>query len=984
MAFDGAHTRKKAAMLNFCQRMGRRLDVWITVLALAAACPAAAADLPIYTDGLTASWSDWSWGSTRNAANNSPTHSGNASFAVTITTAWAALYLHASPSVGTSGYTHLQFWIHGGSAGNQQLRLVANNAQSVAVTATAGTWTQVTIPLTALGSPANLTDLYWQDDSGAPEPTFYLDDIVLVAGAALPPGVGPALSIDVNADRHAISDDIYGVNQVQDEALATQLRLPVRRWGGNSVTRYNWQNDTFNTASDYYYQNIPNDNANPAALPDGSASDKFVEQDRRTGTRSLITVPTIGWVAKRRTAGHPYDCGFSVAKYGAQQSTDPYDPDCGNGMAPNGTTRITGNDPLDTSVAIGPGFVANWVNHLVARYGSAANGGVAYYAMDNEPGIWNGTHRDVHPLPTTYNEIRDLTYLYGAAIKAADPSAKTLGPVEDGWCRYIYSAADNCSPNGADFLAHGSVPYVAWYLQQMKLYEQQHALRILDYFDLHYYPAQTGVSLQTAGSAATQALRLRSTRSLWDPAYIDESWISDLAQGGVAVKLIPRMKQWNTDNYPGTRTAISEYNWGGLESINGALAQADVLGIFGREGLDLATLWGDLLSAQPGSFAFRIYRNYDGAGRGFGETAVRAASVDQGALSVYAAQDSGNNALTIMVINKSTGDLTSSIALAGFNPQASAAVYRYSPANLAAIVHAADQPVTPAGFSATFPANSITLFVLAPASNAPGAPTGVNAAPGDGQATITFVPPASDGGSAITGYLVICSGGIDVLAQMSPVSVTGLVNDTPYSCYVTATNANGTGPPSASVDVTPSAMAPIVLVAVQSRKTHAAAGTHDLRIDATQMVNGAVSVEPRAMGAGHTIVFQFNVPVSSFGTVTAADTVSGAVSNVASARSGKEILVTLTGIADNRRITIGLTGVTGPVDSTNASAAMGFLVGDVNGTRSVNAADIAAVKANNSKPVNSYTYRFDLDAQGTITSSDISAVKARAGWVLVP
>jgi hypothetical protein len=50
------------------------------------------------------------------------------------------------------------------------------------------------------------------------------------------------------------------------------------------------------------------------------------------------------------------------------------------------------------------------------------------------------------------------------------------------------------------------------------------------------------------------------------------------------------MRDWVDTWYPGTRLAITEYNWGGLDGLNGALAQADVLGIFGREGLALATL----------------------------------------------------------------------------------------------------------------------------------------------------------------------------------------------------------------------------------------------------------------------------------------------------------------------------------------------------------------------------------------------------------
>ncbi len=76
-----------------------------------------------------------------------------------------------------------------------------------------------------------------------------------------------------------------------DEALAADLHLPVRRWGGNATTRYNWQNDTSNHASDWFFENIPNANSNPAILPDGLSSDLFVEQDRRTGTKTLLTVP---------------------------------------------------------------------------------------------------------------------------------------------------------------------------------------------------------------------------------------------------------------------------------------------------------------------------------------------------------------------------------------------------------------------------------------------------------------------------------------------------------------------------------------------------------------------------------------------------------------------------------------------------------------------------------------------------------------------
>ena len=173
------------------------------------------------------------------------------------------------------------------------------------------------------------------------------------------------------------------------------------------------------------------------------------------------------------------------------------------------------------------------------------------------------------------------------------------------------------------------------------------------------------------------------------------------------------MHDWVDANYPSTKLAITEYNWGALDHINGALAQADVLGIFGRERLDLATLWGPPAADEPGAFAFRMYRNYDGAGSQFGNVSVQASSSDQGQLAIYAARRISDGALTLMIINKTAGALTSEVALADFTPQPLAQVYRYSAANLNAIVQEADQVVTAGGFTAIFPANSITLVVVA-------------------------------------------------------------------------------------------------------------------------------------------------------------------------------------------------------------------------------------------------------------------------------
>lgn len=541
---------------------------------------------------------------------------------------------------------------------------------------------------------------------------FAAVSVVLIAGAVPMSGpaqadAGPRLTIDPSAGKHPISPHIYGMN-FTDETLAAELRLPVRRWGGNATTRYHYLYDTTNRASDWFFENISDANDHPELLPRGSTTDKFVDQNRRTGTDSIITVPLIGWAPKARDGS----CGFSVTKYGPQQRTDEWRPDCGNGVKPDGTL-VTGNDPHDTSVEVGPQYIKDWLRHLTTTYGTAAHGGVKFYNLDNEPDLWHSTHRDVHQQGASAAELRDQAYKIAAAVKAADPSAKTLGPVGWGWTSWDYSGLDQetCSRTGCwgdppDRAARDGLPFTAWYLREMKKYEDKYRKRILDYFDMHFYPQAPGVAFGNDTDPATNALRLRSTRALWDPSYTDESWI------GTQVRLIPRMKELIAARYPGTKTAITEYNWGALGTMNGALTQADILGIFGREGLDLATLWDPPSAGQPGAYAFRMYLNYDGAGSRFGDVSVSSTSADQGALAVYGARRTRDGALTLMVVNKGGTDLTSPVSIAGAR-RGTASVYQYSAASPTAIVPGTAQPIAANGtFTRTFPAGSVTLLVV--------------------------------------------------------------------------------------------------------------------------------------------------------------------------------------------------------------------------------------------------------------------------------
>ncbi|MEG3935900.1 MULTISPECIES: glycoside hydrolase family 44 protein [unclassified Microcoleus] len=518
--------------------------------------------------------------------------------------------------------------------------------------------------------------------------------------------VNPTLSVDVTADRHSISPDIYGMNDYAlDPTIAKELRIPVERWGANHTSRYNWLVDSSNSGDDFFFVG-GGDKKNPVP---GDSIDKIVKINRQNGSKSIVTIPMIGYVNKFST----WNCGFRVSKYGPQEKTNPYifpeGDKCGNGKRPDGTL-ITDNNRLDVSIISDPAFQKAWVQHLIKTHGTAAKGGVQIYQMDNEPSGWGNTHRDVHPEATSYEELRDRTYQYASMVKATDPTAKVLGPSDFGWPVYVDSGVKG------DREKHGGVWFARWYLQQMRAYEKQKGVRILDYFDEHYYPSADDTCLANcpAGDANTQALRLRSTRSLWDATYTDESWIGKY---NPPLTIIPRFREWVNQDYPGTKVAITEYNWGGLESINGALAQADVLGIFGREQVDLATLWGPPKSSEPGAYAFRMYMNYDGKGGKYGDTWVRSGSTDQGLLSIYGADRSSDGTLTLVIINKTNKNLTSNLSLKGFKSAGKAEFYTYSEANLQAIVRQSDLNVSDTGFQATYPANSMTLVAIPKANS---------------------------------------------------------------------------------------------------------------------------------------------------------------------------------------------------------------------------------------------------------------------------
>jgi hypothetical protein len=529
--------------------------------------------------------------------------------------------------------------------------------------------------------------------------------VLWLAGSANAQNAPATINIDVSLNRRPINPHIYGVAHATTSQL-NDLNSPLNRNGGNNTTRYNWQINADNRANDWYFESIPE----PSAVA-GERGDTFINNSKAANAQAMLTVPTIDWVAKLGTNRSKL-ASFSIAKYGAQTGNDwQWFPDAGNGVRTNGQ-YVTVNDPNDANVPSNSTFQQGWVQHLVNRWGSAGNGGLRYYILDNEPSIWHSTHRDVHPTGATMDEIKNKMLDFAGKIKAVDPSALIVGPEEWGWSGYLLSGYDQQygSVHGWSFMPdrnnHGGWDYLPWLLDQLRQNNSATGKRLLDVFTVHYYPQGGEFSNDT--SSAMQLRRNRSTRSLWDPNYVDETWIND------RVQLVPRLKSWISTYYPGTLTGITEYNWGAENHINGATAQADIYGIFGREGLEMAARWTTPDASTPTYKAMKMFRNYDGNKSTFGDTSVTASAPNPDNLAVFAAERSSDGALTIMAISKYlSGNTSTTFNLATFPHNGTAQVWQLTASNV--ITHLSDVTFIGGGFTTVLPAQSITLFVLPPA-----------------------------------------------------------------------------------------------------------------------------------------------------------------------------------------------------------------------------------------------------------------------------
>lgn len=256
--------------------------------------------------------------------------------------------------------------------------------------------------------------------------------------------------------------------------------------------------------------------------------------------------------------------------------------------------------------------------------------------------------------------------------------------------------------------------FITYYLQQMAAAEAEAGKRLVDVLDLHWYSEVYAGGQRITGddtSPASVEARVQAPRSLWDDTFHEDSWIAnDVLQG--PIRLLPWLQERIDQYYPGTGLGFTEYNYGGGGHISGAIAQADVLGIFGREGVMMAAYWA--LTDQTSMIwaAFRAYTSYDGQGAHFGDTSIHALTSDVAATSVYASTDAADPARTVIVaLNKTAAPLTAAVTLAAYAEYSSVAVWQLTGPQPDLVAGTAVNLTGTNAFLYSMPAYSVSVLV---------------------------------------------------------------------------------------------------------------------------------------------------------------------------------------------------------------------------------------------------------------------------------
>ena len=465
---------------------------------------------------------------------------------------------------------------------------------------------------------------------------------------ATPTNTSPAPDVTITIDptkTKPISPYIYGLNFYSGNTNPPPM-LTLDRDGGNRWTAYNWETNASNAGSDFNYQN---DNFLSSSNVPAEAVRSFIAADQNIGMASLVTVQLQGLVSADEngpvSVANPPDLTRfkTVVDKKSTVSSVPFT-----------VNPVT----TDASVYMDE-FVWTLDQKLPGIFG-ANPVHPTFLSLDNEPELWNSTHLEVQGHnPVTSDNYITKTINLSKAIKDQFPDVLIFGPVHYGFQGiYNWQGELSATPSGANWFPDK-------YLQALKTASTAYGKALVDVYDFHWYAEDYDANgtrvLNLTATTLTDAqvqLIVQSPRNLWDPTFNDAGnsnpWIYQ-ELGSTPINILGRLQAKINAENPGMKISITEYESGGWNHIAGTIAQADNLGIFGAQGVFVASFWPPNGTYSYALAGFRAFRGFDGATASFGDTSLQATSSNVQNVVVYASANSSTPGRVVFVaINRST------------------------------------------------------------------------------------------------------------------------------------------------------------------------------------------------------------------------------------------------------------------------------------------------------------------------------------------
>jgi hypothetical protein len=434
------------------------------------------------------------------------------------------------------------------------------------------------------------------------------------------------ITIHSTQDKMAVSPNIYGRNNTFDKPPSfyrdAGLRF-VRMNGGNNATKYNWRRKI--TSHPDWYNNVYGN--------DWDETSEYIAANHPE-MQVMWAFQLLGRVASST------EYNFNDWEFNSSQWWEGVHQNLAGGGVPNtdnpgGKALVEGDIdlytmewPADSTVEI--------LNHWFDPDGLGLDSNqFAYWNMDNEADIWNGTHDDVMDTLISASEFMDRFIDVAKKARALFPGIKICGPVTTSEWQWYKWGEESIRIGGKYYC------WLEYFLKRIADEENATGIRLLDVVDLHNYP------YAPTESDALQVHRI----------YYDKNYVYPGANGVKTINggwdnsqtkeyIFQRIDDWLTEHFGddnGITLGISEWGPSTSDPDVCSVVYGSLLGTFANHGVEYLTPW----YWQNGMWeTLHLYSRYAK------NYSVSSTSSLENTVSAYTTVNGPADSMTVIIVNR--------------------------------------------------------------------------------------------------------------------------------------------------------------------------------------------------------------------------------------------------------------------------------------------------------------------------------------------